>query len=634
MAFNPIGVARVPFQLGNQIAQNNLRVRQQEATRASVQLSTQRKFILPSDDPSASSRAIVFQSILDRNAKYLGNITAGSRTLATTEQTLKGIATAVDTGKGIGVRNAQTPVNDQELAADIHQIDQIIDDLVRRVNERYQERYVFGGQRIRETPFERDGNGIVFWGDNQSLSTLAGLEDPFNVSVTPNTSIGTDSLAGRSGDLNPDLTTATRLGDLNRGEGTARGAIEIDIGGGPVTVDLSSADNVGDVINRINSAVGAGTAAINATGDGLAINGAGPITITDIAGGTTARDLGIRAIAQGGPTFVGGDLNPRLTPTTPASALRGGLGVNLSTPIRINNGPYSATIDLSGATTIEDILNTINAADVRVRAEINDSGDGINVVNVLAGSGFEIIESSATGTAAADLGILTTNLDTPLAEFNEGRGIALDPNSADLSITLRNGTTASIDLSSAQTVRDVKSAIEAALGPGNIQVVPNPQGGIQLNDLTGGGGNFIVTNLGNGTAATDLGIAANVASASILGTQTHLARVKGIFDSLLQLREGLRQRDIDRISIASRLLSADSDRVLDAIGSVGTRLNILDTTADRLTAESEQVTRYNAEEIEPEIADAVSKLVAQSNALQVTLQSSSRLLGQSLFDFL
>lgn len=634
MAFSPVGVSRVSFQLNQRITQDNLRVRQQALTRASTELATGRRINLPSDDPSGATRASVLQLFQAKNQQFLSNVAAGTRALSITDQTLRGVSDAVISAVEISVRNAQSLQSDEEINADVSQIDAIIDQLLRDVNQKYLDRFTFAGQRVLRAPFERDGTGIVFRGDNRTLETLTGDDTIFDIGVTPNSAIGTDSIAGRSGDLNPDITLATRLSELNGGLGITRGVISIDVGGGPTNVDLSFADNIGDVVNQINSALGAGTAAITPSGTGISLSGAGPITVLEIKGGTTAQDLGILTSGSPGPSFLGSDLNPRLGPSTPLSALNGGAGIDTSVPIRINNGPYSAVIDLSGANTVEDVLNRITSANVRVRAEINDDQNGINVLNVLAGSGFEIVENTAAGTAARDLGILTTNLSTPLGEFNNGLGVRFDSSTADISITLRDGTTQSINLDGATNLQDVKNIIENAFGPANIQLTPNPLGGILLTDLTGGAGNFIVSDINNSRAAEDLGITANVASATIAGSQTHLARVKGVFDSLLRLREGLVNRDLDEIEVAGQQLAGDRGRILDAIGSVGSRVQVLDNLSARITAENERLAIDTAEVLEPELAQTITDLLTQQNALQAALSATSVVLRQSLLDYL
>ncbi|MFO0945901.1 MAG: hypothetical protein U1D30_08145 [Planctomycetota bacterium] len=634
MAFSPVGVSRVSFQLNQRISQDNLRVRQQALTRASTELSTGRRINLPSDDPSGATRASVLQLFQAKNQQFLSNVAAGTRALSITDQTLRGVSDAVDSAVEISVRNAQSLQSDEEINADISQVDAIVDQMLRDVNQKYLDRFTFAGQRVLEPPFQKDGTGIVFKGDNRILETLTSDDTIFDIGVTPNGAIGTDSLAGRGTDLNPDVTLTTRLADLNQGQGVTRGVISVDVGGGPVNVDLGMADSIGDVINLINDAVGPGSASLNALGNGIRILGAGPITVQEIQGGTTAQDLGILTTASPGPGFNGMDLNPQVTLTTPLAALNGGLGVKTTVPFKINNGPHSAVIDISAATTVEDVLNSISSANVRVRAEINDARNGINVVNVLAGSGFEIVENALAGTAAEDLGILTTNLRTPLSEFNDGTGIRLDPSGADISITLRDGTTQAINLDGAKTLQDVKNIIEGAFGAANVSLTPNPLGGVRLTDLTGGAGNFVVANINNSKAATDLGIESNVASSIIYGNQTHLSRVKGVFDSLLRLREGLANRDLDEIEIAGQQLDVDRGRVLDAIGSVGSRVQVLDNLSSRITAENERLAIDTADVLEPELAQTITDLLTQQNALQAALSSTSILLSQSLLDFL
>ncbi len=197
-----------------------------------------------------------------------------------------------------------------------------------------------------------------------------------------------------------------------------------------MAIDLGTADSIQDVLDIVNNNPtlnGQGFAmAIAPSGQGLRVV-SGPtanVTITTLNGASTAADLGIALDNQAIPA-LGAAVNPIVTKTTPLSALNGGGGVDTSQPLVINNGPYSASINLSGATTVQDVLNAINSANVRVKAEINDSKSGINVLNTLSGSSYSIVENSATGRVAQDLGILTTNLDTPLTDFKGRSGVDL-----------------------------------------------------------------------------------------------------------------------------------------------------------------------------------------------------------------
>lgn len=631
MAFIPIGVSRVPFALNQLLAQDNLRIRQQALTATSQEVSSGRRINLPSDDPAGAVRATVLQSLKNQNEQFRANVQFGSTSLGVTQKALESVNDGINQAKQIALRNDTTLLSQAERTGDIAAVDGIIDSLIRTGNQQYLGQSIFAGQRLDSTPFQREGNFVRFFGDQGPLSSLSNSHDLFDLNLTPGSSIGTDSTAGRGTvDLNPEITSATRLSELNRGQGISKGTIEVSVGGPAVAVDLSQADTVGDVLAAINGAVGPGTATIAPSGNGIRLAGAGPVTVVDPGSGTTALELGLRVGGATAP-FDGGDLDPRVTVTTPVSALSlpGPLGT-----LQIQNGPYSAAVDLSTANTVEDVLNAINGANVRVRAEINTAGTGIDVVNVLAGSAFTI-----TGTTAQALGIATTTDSTPLADFNDRAGVGTGTG-PDLLVTARDGTTFQIDLDDGaftdKTVGGFLAYFASKTG-GKVTGAVDPSGGIRLTDTTGGAGNLVVTNVNYSPSAKDLGIdtgPAGVASATFLGTNRHEARVHGVFDSLIRLRNGLQNGDLREIGLAARQLDDDADRTSAAVGSVASRQQVLEQLADRLGNEITQNQGDAANILEPDLADAATRLVNQQTALQAALNATSRLLERSLLDFL
>ena len=87
----------------------------------------------------------------------------------------------------------------------------------------------------------------------------------------------------------------------------------------------------------------------------------------------------------------------------------------------LTNGGQSVTLDISGAETVEDLLNLINGAEIGLLAEINAAATGINVRSRLSGADFTIGENG--GTTATQLGIRTYTGDTELAALNRGFGV-------------------------------------------------------------------------------------------------------------------------------------------------------------------------------------------------------------------
>ena len=646
MAFLPVGSNRVPTSLDTLLSLDNLRTRQQALTRATIEVSTGRRINLPSDDPAGSSQVEFLHVLRERKGQFLGNVRAGEAALNSVVEGLRQLSDTVDQANSSALQALNQPTSDPERSAFAVQYGEMVDGLIRVANQQFLRRFSYAGQQSDTTPFERDGTFVVFNGDNRALESLDGLDVFFPINVTANASFGSDSSAGRSDDLDPALLATTRLQDLNGGAGVDRGVILIDDGVATVEVDLSNADSIQDVIDIVNDAAataGLGvTAALNAAGNGLAITSAVGATlgISDLGGGTTARDLGIRVtgFAAAPPfTFDGGDVDPAVTQTTPLGALRGGtLGASFPLgDIQIDNGPHSATITLADPNaTVEDLLNEINSAGVRVRAEINNDQTGINVLNVLSGSGYTI-----TGTGAQALGISTTTLDTQLADFNDGGGV-IQPEGNTIEITTPGGVLFQTDLTGATTVRDVKTRIEqdsvtAGMAPGDLVVGIDPSGGITLTDNSAAG-TFFVTDIQNSTAASNLGIATGTAGTPgpLVAPNQHRARVDGIFDTLLRLRNALETNDDRELNIAARQLEADRDRALGASGTLGSRLQALQTTGDRIENELLEIEKNTTLVLDADLTESITNLLAQQNALQAALASTSRLLQGSLLDFI
>lgn len=176
------------------------------------------------------------------------------------------------------------------------------------------------------------------------------------------------------GNLNPRLTEQTLLADLNGGTGIgplAGTGLQIAVGDDVETVDLSSAVTIEDFFNAIRL-----TGLDVDTGiseEGTAIEIASRVSGVDFSigenNGSTATLLGLRT----------------LTAETQLSSLNKGLGVPVDeeTDLEIIRRDGSTVeIDLSGANTIQDVLDAINAvAPGQLTASLNAVGNGITLVD-------------------------------------------------------------------------------------------------------------------------------------------------------------------------------------------------------------------------------------------------------------
>jgi flagellar hook-associated protein 3 FlgL len=180
--------------------------------------------------------------------------------------------------------------------------------------------------------------------------------------------------------LGATLTAFTRLDDLRGGAGIDRDSgLILRNGERTVTIDLSAAQTVEDLLNAFNSAGVGVFARINADGTGIdVLNSVQGLTMSIAEnGGTTATDLGIRSFS----------------PQTPLAELNFGRGLRTvegADLLITRRDGTSFEVDLSGARSIQDVLDLINAA---------DGGGGVSASFAVRGNGIVLSDSTGgTGT--------------------------------------------------------------------------------------------------------------------------------------------------------------------------------------------------------------------------------------------
>jgi flagellar hook-associated protein 3 FlgL len=331
----------------------------------------------------------------------------------------------------------------------------------------------------------------------------------------------------------------------------------------------------------------------------------------------------------------------------------GGGGQTLDTSgLILNNGGVSATIDISGAETVEDLLNLINGAELGLLAEINADADGINVRSRWSGADFTIGENG--GLTATQLGIRTYTSSTRLADFNRGVGVptANDPADDDLVITARDGSQLSINLSTATTAQDVVTLINTnvANNTGTTRVVAQLAtigNGIELVDQsTVTTGSFVVQALEGSQAAEYLGfvptgqtqVSTNTPDTSgnfvLQSADHHTFEVDSVFNTLLRLKTAVEQNDVTEIGRTLDRLDVDVNRVNFARAQIGSRLQNLQSIDTRLKDENVALRSSLSQDFDVDIVEAISNLTARQFAFQASLQSSASLLQLSLLNFI
>ena len=346
------------------------------------------------------------------------------------------------------------------------------------------------------------------------------------------------------------------------------------------SVDLSGADSFSEVIDLINAAAAGVTASINRAGNGL--------LITDTTGGSndlriesdegsfdmTADQLGFTTHVYSADSADGGDLELQyISEATLLSSLNGGASVATGQfTITISSG-VSATIDIgSTEKTVGDVIREINGrfnTATQLEARINDTGDGILLVDKAGGGIAMTVEEDGSNTAR-DLGLLgeaetagdnidgsfetTITIDaveamtgaTLLSALNEGEGIRVKSGSADFRVTARSGAAFDVNLDGLTTVDDVLNAINTAPGNASVTASINAAGtGLVLTD-TSVGGVLSVIALNTSNAATDLGILGSDADGTINGSAiVGVVTLKDLVDRINDSNAGVRATVLD-----------------------------------------------------------------------------------------
>src|SRR5690606_32742981 len=83
-----------------------------------------------------------------------------------------------------------------------------------------------------------------------------------------------------------------------------------------------------------------------------------------------------------------------------------GTTLDITSGLLVTNGGETSTIDVSGAETVEQLLNILNKSNTGLVARINEAGTGIDVRSTLSGANLTIGEVGG-GETATQLGIRT-----------------------------------------------------------------------------------------------------------------------------------------------------------------------------------------------------------------------------------
>jgi flagellin-like hook-associated protein FlgL len=487
------------------------------------------------------------------------------------------------------------------------------------------------------------------------LSTAAQIRNALNADITFSAdftaSLDTTAEPGNTGSGTIDLTT---IGITAHGSGLEfdqTSGLQILNGGQVHTIDISTAVTVEDLLNTLNSSPADVLAEISPDGRTLSIRSR--LSGADFAigenGGNTATHLGLRTFTQA--TLLE-DLNHGLPPGVHPNVIGDDFLIRRKDGVELR-------FDVSDYNTVGDVINAINThadnldPNTRVVARLAVNGNGIELVDDgLSGSGQLAVEKINNSQAAEDLGLIPvgqTQASTGAAAssatatftdaaanndilftasatgpqrndvqivFNDLGGVADTAN-----VSFNAGTnTLTIDHNAGFTTANTVVAFVTAEGTFNATLDTTTDPG---NDGTG-----VI-----GAAAGPLTTAGGT-SQILTGRDTNPVESAGIFTALFRLRDALLANDAVQTERAAALVDERIDDINFVRAGVGARQQGLEAITLRLEDETVQLKSGLSDEIDIDLAEAISNLVARQAAFQAALQTTAQISRLTVLDFL
>ncbi len=616
---------------------------------AQRQISTGQKQSVPSDDPSNVSAILFLRETLSARDQYQKNLQGALSMLNNVDQALGESANIAVEAKTIASSLIHSSAEERQAEALV--IDSQIKGLLDLANRQFNGLSLFGGDAGAAEGgrvFEEFIGGIRYVGSETNLFGDAGLIEQH--AFTSNGVEAFGALSSRvktDNDLNPSATAGTTLVSVDGAQsmGIRKGAVNLTVDGTLVSVDLTTADTLGDVRTRINDAINtidptAGALAINGTGFNLTNNAGHSIVIADIGTAQTAGDLGINlsALAPGGSTLVGGDLNRQLMLTTNLVDLS--TAVDFVNGLSITQGQQTRIADFSAATTVQDMVNEIDSLGLGLRLQINNSADGLDLVSEVSGLRLAIGENG--GSTAADLGLRTYGLNTKLADFRDGLGMEPVTGKDDFQLTLNNGTNFAVNVDGVTTVSELMTAINVSaifagltIGVDFSTGLASTGNGIEFQDMTAGANGFTINRVDQSLVADQLGILKeDPTSLTFQSADLTTVRVENVFTHLTDLRNSLLQDDTRGITLAGNSIESDIDSITQARATAGVRAQRVERQQQRSEDLEVMEKTILSDFQDADLTEVITRFQQLQTQLQATLQVGAQNLQLSFLDFL
>ncbi|MBP7459939.1 MAG: flagellar hook-associated protein FlgL [Candidatus Delongbacteria bacterium] len=132
----------------------NLNTNMEKLANLQEKIASGKNINRPSDDPVQTIRLLEINNRIAYNEQYNKNIGEGSSLLQFTQEAISNCLDVMDTVYDIALKGADVAVGADERASMAFQIDQQIQELIDISAQKYQDKYVFGGARTTDKPYQ------------------------------------------------------------------------------------------------------------------------------------------------------------------------------------------------------------------------------------------------------------------------------------------------------------------------------------------------------------------------------------------------------------------------------------------------------------------------------------------------
>lgn len=159
---------RVSTNQMNLIAMNSILDQQTKVARSQEQLSTGKRILSPSDDPSGTAALIGYRQTLDTLTQYQDNITAARQRLQREESALSSVGNILDRIRELALQANNSTLSNEDHRYIAVEVRQNLDEIMTIANTTDANgEYIFAGYQGRTQPFSRNSSSeYLYSGDS------------------------------------------------------------------------------------------------------------------------------------------------------------------------------------------------------------------------------------------------------------------------------------------------------------------------------------------------------------------------------------------------------------------------------------------------------------------------------------